>query len=731
MAALNLSETDLAKVRGSWADVMERTKSSTTFAKTAFAKLLFSNPELKPIFADTAVYNSQQQLFGELLDFTMTYLHKLDILAECTDEYVKENPQLVTVGVHYLEPMGAVIIGTLRDVLGSSFHAGLETLWIKVYIFIANCILQNEVSDAEMDLDLSQDSIVPAKEPVHPVEEPIRPLEVRAPKLAPAEQPGATLNVDLSKEKYRGFRRSVSEDPSTPVQVKMPASPYDFRLPARSTSPESYDPRGREEPVLTPRSLLRNSSLQLQTLCGSASGSESCLVLSRGESSGSSASSVSGSGSLASPVPFDPRKKGHRRTPSDLSLNMELRSVSGSSGSSGFSASSGAEDDDACDYQIDFSQSIKRNPVFDSNSFGIKGLAPIVESEHDDESHYSDGSSGYNRKTSEDEYSSRTSSLSLHNLGYKSSVSSSHSPVEKIHKQTVSDVSSMAPISNPYPMLNRAFSSSVPSFSLQGSSGQRASLGFMRSSFILKKEMREMGYNEPENVVLKPQAPALRLIVNVTLRSVTSLPLPAPTIKSEVSLLEQKLEEPKAQIEVSEKKELVNKKERMSLRKKFSSIFGTNRKSPLVISAPISAPISSPAPVPVLAPVLVPESAPTPKTHRPAPRKSSRASVAPSTAASVAPSTAGSFGRASHRLSSIDLRLAPVKPAGYAASVYLRNTSDSASVMSNSTGKTGFFSFKGQSHVKHNNENQDKKANKYLVLKLPYKTVYVKDLIRS
>lgn len=721
MATLNLSSSDLIKVRSSWADVMAKNQyKDENFVKNAFENLLGANPDLKSTFADKAVCDEQQELFTELLKFTMTYLHDEEVLNECMGEFIRENPLLVAVGVDYLEPMGSLVIKTLRKSLGTTqFHSGLETLWIKVYIYIANCILLNDVSDAESTHSHHTSSSAHSD---------IRPLNLNKPLPAPLDAPvstaesvsGNVIHIDIAKnEKYRGFRRSVTESPKTPVLVKVPASfvsPYEIKTTAVSSrnataspllsesSASSFDPRplrrrpSMEEPVLTPRSSRRNSSVQLQEL-----GLDYDIK------------------DITQVQTFDPRRKiSHKRNGSDMSLNMETgdRTVSGSSAESPVSD---VEDEYKLEDEMDFSPSLskQRNPVFDHNSFGIKGLAPIVESEHDDEhSQYSDnGSSHYaanDEKGSEDDYSSRTSSLSLHNLDYKSSILSGlgHSPVmDKAHKSTTSDISFMSPLAqNPYPMLNRAFLSSVPSFSSRFSSGQRASLGFMRSSFILKKEMQEMGYNEPENVVVKPQVLVTRSMLNIRSRSVASLPLQSTSYKTELPSVPVEIaaKEPVAKTEKVE--EHKKDKKRGSFRKKFSSIFSSSPTPTPASKRTISAPISAPVPTPKASRNV------SSVQHKPTSHKAPVVEMA----------------RSSNRVSSLDLRLGMKQPpSGYAASVYLKNTHDSASIQSTASSKSGFSFFKSSKPaVKYHDDGLERKVNKYHVLKVPYKTIYVKDLIR-
>lgn len=752
MASLDLNNSELIKVRSSWADVMASSHyGEDDFVNKAFSSLLHNNADLKPLFADSAVLDKQKYYFKELLKFTMAYLHDEMVLNECTNMFVTENPSVVKYGVSYLEPMGSEVISTLRTSLGrDKFHAGLETLWIKVYVYIANCILLHDASDvssviSNTNQSTSEEEILPLKLNKSPA-----PLSPETPQR---DISGNTIKIDLGgNEKYRGFRRSVTESPKAPVLVKVPESFIPSQgvrtlveatnrsssaSPQSSEAPLLFDPRplrrrpSMEEPVLTPRSSRRNFSVQLQELGLDLEVRDSTLVHS-----------------------FDPRRKAsHKRTSSDLSLTKKVceRLLSTSSNESQVSD---VDDDYKLEDDINFNQPSKqRSPVFDHNSFGIKGLAPIVESEHDDEtSQYSAGSSNYaanSEKDSEEDNSSRTSSLSLHNLDYKSSISSgsAHSPVmDKGHKSTQSDISFMAPLSmekinqadsyqnNPYQ--NRVFSSSVPSLTSRMSNGQRASLGFMRSSFILKKEMQEMGYNNPENVFVKPQMPAAtQSMVNVgahhshhSLASLVSLGSRSSTQKRrELSPLPvMSRMEKESTPTPSQASTTSSKGKKSNFREKLYSLFGSSSSASSVSTRNISAPISvTKPPIPAVYETLT-ESRPPFNEH---PRQ-----IASRSSSNLRNNVVTSnHTRNSSRVSSLDLRVSSVKSqqSEYAGSLMLKKTSDTASILSLSSSKSRFSFFKSSTQNVKYPDGQVKRKNKYYVLKVPYKTIYARDLIRS
>lgn len=777
MATLQLSTADRNKVRALWGDAMAAKEYRTEqVISDIFTSLCEQSDDARDLFENKKVRAEQEKLFSEIMGFTMMYLHNLDVLDECMNEFIRENPHIVRCGVRYLEPMGGVLIQYLRHTLGPLFHAGLETLWVQTYIYLANCILQNDELDVELLLsqgaERSSASEAELIEETAPLKVPPRaasraqsliapetpkqetPVESPEPEaVTPAPAPTfksgplprleqtaeSTILINLQKEKYRGFRRSVTESPQEPVQVKVPStfvkpSPKYKNEPSQA-SPKSepkvknaapFDPRrSREEPALTPRSSRRDSAAQLQEL-GLGLDTDDFEVKSKA-------------------APFDPRRASHhRRTLSDLGASMEQENQRLWSGSSCESPISDVEDEFDLAPQEDYSHK-RLNQVFDSNSFGIKGLAPIAESEVDEES------SGYD--SSNKDGSSRTSSLSLHNLDYKSSISLGlgYSPdmakgygfrSHNTKMSQLSDISFMqllpAPSSTAFPMMHRSFGS-TPSLSTHSmyTPGKRASLGFMRSSFVLKKEMEQLGYNHAENVSLLnvsmaeggfPQSrealapPSLARLSSS--RSVSSLPLQPPVqAKRETPVVTNT-----APAKTAPK---ASQKERKGFRAKLGSLFGKEQKKAAEKpKAPILAPIApstkgftkeAAPPVKHRAPVRKPTKAPTPRQ----PSFDRRSSVS-SSAHEVSTINTTS------RVSASDMRRQSKAPVGYASLVYSRPVvNDNESVYSTDLTTSGFSFFKSKSKLRYESfDDQKRRKNKYNVTKVPYKTVHIKDFVR-
>lgn len=718
MATLQFSQTDLIKVRSQWAEVMAKTKYlGEDVVGDMFAHLLADNPSLKPEFSSPNVLQEQQLLFSELIKCAMMYMNEQSILDECLQGFVRESPQIVEMGSKYLVPMCSAMIKTLRNTLtATSFHPEVERLWIQVYQYVTNFVLQT--SDA-----FSAAGGVDEKEDEEEEEEEILPLNIKRPEM---EVKSASLEKDESKEgeyisvflsdnlKYKGFRRSISESPQAPLLIKIPES---FKSPSKNkfglerkssfdNSPQrdlsvNYHTRTplvqsfTEDPQLTPRCSRRNTTIQLQKL---------------------------GLGVDSNGYLYDPRGKSlQRKKPDDLNVNLnflfpEFLGENYKLDKFGTSLSNNS-DDSLGEHAIDFTQqSTTRVPVFEPNSFGIKGLAPIEEFDHDNELSDSNTSSNYEAtidKSSDDDTTSRTSSLSLHRLGYKSSISSesglsgyNKSPTLASARMKDDFVPQMDPPKPMFVMQNSAFLNSLPIINPRMSSGQRASAGFMKSSFILKKDMiNEKGYKVAESASLYADIPTGYM---PKCQSLTNLPRWKPLPTNSVTNLEAPTQ---STISSSGGKE--NKRD--SFFKRLGMRFMSNSSKPSTQQ-------------PVISQTMTPRE--TKATETPShDYMSTRSGVSGHTNPY---NVSNNTFKSSHRVSSLDVRLKPadLEPRGYAGSIYLNpyvtNNASTISFASNKSGKKYLFFRRGS---KLSMNDSARKENKYRVNSTPYKTIYVKDLV--
>lgn len=603
---LTLSEQDVVMLNDCWSSLQNNNKyHKDTFISRLFFNLLAANPKLKKVFHSDAVVNEQSTLFGDLLSFTMVYLDDTETLNQCMNAFLGENPTIVDAGSQYLEPMGSALILTFRQWLGKGkFDEQLQSLWVKVYIYIANSLLLFDESRETRSIEEKPiEALRPRRRP--PVEQMQEPVKQEIPTLpvVPVERPviqektSETIKFELaSNEKYRGFRRSVQMDSpnSEPISIKVPSTPtfqqvspplsppsapFDPRrmrnLSRSSTSLNSEETSGEDSSSFDPRKLnKKSSSVELQEEIPERSTRRSSLIQAlqpvppqQEETAPVQQKLQSDPRKMSFAKPsnvisdnsddefeekergfgYDPRKLSKKKSQSpvisDEESEKEQVSPLFSSGNRDDSSISDIEDDE---YNFEFKQeapcapetSYSRPTAFDHNSFGIKGLAPIVESEYDettsskydsDEEIDKDNvSSKYGTSSTDaDEISSGVSTLSLHNSDFRSSINSgsdatSVSPSPDFNKflmghtakpSTASDVSYMKPLAQTNEAATRRQSSyaslttsstPVTRTPSQQQFKQRASLGFMRSSFVLKKEIDQQGVNEPENVLLKP-----------------------------------------------------------------------------------------------------------------------------------------------------------------------------------------------------------------------------------
>lgn len=533
-------QSQLQQVKSTWNDITTNNRfHNDSFFSRLYSNLLIKDSYLsKSIFHDDEYQISQEALlFGDLFEFIIENLDDIPLCQEFLLQFQQANAQFVNHLTKYIEPMGNAILVTLKQWIGhENVSRDLETLWIKVYCFIADEILEL-TSDA--DSTFSQEQPLQLKQSTP--ESDIVPVAAEVVSKPPVATPeGSVLRFSLDKnEKYKGFRRSVQEnytpnnEPVTitiPGSYSQPKSTMSSALSSRLNSLNEFDPRSSrrslmtqsecgssnasivtttdtmitvtEEPALTPRSS-RRSLNDVPSLVKKLSERQSRFI------------EDSDSEEEPNVAAFDPRKRKHSRS----------NSVDHSNGLS--------EEIPA--------QKQSPKPSFDSNSFGLQGLAPIDENEFDDtaSSRYDSGDdnsfTGTNTNSEgTDIISSGASTLSLHDRS--SSLSSGTEPMSspspdfksQPHVRTASGsstISYMKPLSQPRASIPSPLSNMNSKYSRSASSllseytpsgKNRVSMGFMRSSFVLKKEMEELGFNMPENTAVEQLTPPAEITVGVS-----------------------------------------------------------------------------------------------------------------------------------------------------------------------------------------------------------------------
>lgn len=689
--ALQLSQEDLIGLRSQWSEVMAMTKYlNQDVVGIMFVSLLAENPTLRNDFT-FEVLKEQQLLFSELIKCAMMYLHDTTNLDECLHSFVKENPQIVEVGSKYLGPMCAAMMKTLKRTLKSAFNLRTERLWIEVYQYVKDAVLE---SPGEFFVSNS----------IAGNEEETQPLKIQRPSNDRRPEPFSKKDNDYislilsENQRYRGFRRSVLESPQTPLLIKIPdnfksipdpnsnsvsETPLDKPvLEKLSNDYRTFSPLRNppETPKLTPRSPRRDTSLQLRKLGLALSGT---LYDPRGKAS----PRKNKSGSKASADFLSPeimRNKIADRTDSFIS---------------------NSSDDNLSETLIDFTQNvISRIPIFEPNSFGIKGLAPIEEYEQDDEHYDSNTSSIYEStidKSSDGDATSRTSSLSLHHLGYKSSILS-ESGTSNYNKSPGVDSARLKydfafQADPPKPMFvigDLAYLTSLPMINPRTSSGKSASTGFMKTSFVLKNDMiHEKGYNIDVSASLYADIPTSGI---PKCRSLPSLPGRVPSTTISVTNLEPLAYFAQSSAGHGEKKLGFFRRLGMRL------LSGSSRRMSFDI-------------------INSHEKARNKRIDVAEATQHDSSAIEDGESNQQSPYNVNNSHKSSHRVTSLDVRLKPSnsEQSGYASSTYLKAYSTKSSYSSRSLDteqKRSFFSKSSKLLI-------ERRENKYMVNKAPFKVI--------
>lgn len=254
MSDLRLGPVEVHNIKTSWS----RTDQDDFFNRL-YPNLFDQNRSLRQIFHnDELVIHEHSNIFADLFSFIIDNIEDGALLDEFLYQFVKENQRFAETAVKYLEPMGNTLITTFKQVLNTHWTSVLELVWIKVYVFVANSILQlvddipsetSSINEADipplniqrnLSRTTSRDqSIVGVAAPG--VESPVlmdsapTPQTPSTPVMDFDVKPGKaketsilnkhnSIEIDLkTNEKYKGFRRSVDVALS-PIQVAIPTA---------------------------------------------------------------------------------------------------------------------------------------------------------------------------------------------------------------------------------------------------------------------------------------------------------------------------------------------------------------------------------------------------------------------------------------------------------------------------------------------------------------------------
>ncbi|KAI5960151.1 uncharacterized protein KGF55_004874 [Candida pseudojiufengensis] len=627
MSDLNLGPVELHNIKTSWSKT-----NKDQFYNKLYSNLLDQNRSLRQIFNnDDLIIKEHSNIFADLFNFVINNIDDNQLLDEFLYQFVNENQRFANLAVKYLESMGNALITTFKQVLNTYWTSVLELVWIKVYVFVANSILQYEEEVVSETNSMNEIEIPPLNiqrnlksSPPSSIEENVTSSKQQqyntpsTPKMDFDVRQGTmrtndsllnqfnSIEIDLkSNDKYKGFRRSM-DVASSPIQVQIPTnekfqkihnnnnSNISSNLKSLLSSPieeeelyssprPSFDPRKRKSTSKSSSISSTNSSIyeqkQLPTIPttndengyeveqdefvtpkpsrrGSFSESYQATSLFTKLQSKQQEIDNSSEDSIEDAAPtFDPRRRRNNNSKQQQQKEIEVPSPESSEvdeqEEETYFISKQPQQDTVPERSL--SRGGLTGGTFDYQSFGLKGLAPIVEDDDNSSKYESDGENklivkkSTTSSSSGEDSNSRTSSLSLHNSDYRSSISSGvdsnslmmisksgggvPTPMNQINHQrnisTGSDDFQFSPPTiqqqqqpqqqqqqkkqhynherkNSMYSLSKSCSASAASIN----SNSRASLGFMRSSFILKKEIEQQGYNHPENVIAPISLPS-------------------------------------------------------------------------------------------------------------------------------------------------------------------------------------------------------------------------------
>ncbi|CAI5756422.1 unnamed protein product [Candida verbasci] len=533
MSDLHLSTLEISNLKSSW----NKINNKNDFYSLLYQNLIISNPKLKLIFNnDSSIIENHSIIFGDCFNFVMSNLRDLILLDEFLYQFVLENQRWSQMSTKYLEPMGNSLIETFKEELGNQFTSILELVWIKLYVFIANSLLTyeeeisiennshlNSTEDEEIEippLNIQRErrgSIISNNNnnnllPPTPIEE--KPImkqnvlvssnerEIKQPQILDSFN---SIEIDLkSNTKYKGFRRSI-DVASSPIQVAIPKTNSfssnissslksllqdnsnindvdSFITPISTPTKSKFDPR--------PKSKLRSSK----------PGSSASSINDKWSSSSlSSLSPEPETDDEEFKTPEISRRNSFEKPPSSLLDRVQHQQ---------------AQQQQVQQQQVQQQQQVHHHHVhqdLNAQSFGLKGLAPIVEDDSDsdsDSSKYSNGEklSTTSSSTGQDS-NSRSSSLSLYHQRSTSTSTASDdfnflppSIPKTVRKQSPPQQQQQAP------KIGMLRSYSTTSLNSATPSSTTASIGFMNSSYILKNQMNKQG---PSSIKSQPSTPRI------------------------------------------------------------------------------------------------------------------------------------------------------------------------------------------------------------------------------
>lgn len=113
--------------------------ASSLFCRQLYANLLTMDPELENLFP---LIRHQAAAFAGVLSFAISQLENLSTLDDYLTSLGKRHSRILGIEPASFELMGEALVQTFHERFGNRFSHELEILWIKLYLYLSNSILQ-------------------------------------------------------------------------------------------------------------------------------------------------------------------------------------------------------------------------------------------------------------------------------------------------------------------------------------------------------------------------------------------------------------------------------------------------------------------------------------------------------------------------------------------------------------------------------------------------------------
>lgn len=129
--------------------------ASSLFCTQFYSNLLGMDPKIERLFP---LVKHQAVSFAGVMTFAISQLENLSVLDEYLMKLGKRHSRVLNIDPPMFEMMGEAFINTFHERFGIRFTHELEVLWIKLYLYLANSILQYGI-DPVMKVDHHKPSI--------------------------------------------------------------------------------------------------------------------------------------------------------------------------------------------------------------------------------------------------------------------------------------------------------------------------------------------------------------------------------------------------------------------------------------------------------------------------------------------------------------------------------------------------------------------------------------------